>query len=229
MGTFHVPDQTTDHALDHAIGHPVGLAKGCTSGQARRHAAVALALVAIGGIGPVLSACDQGDGMTVRESECARFCDALEKCEDTTDLLDCRNHCTRNEVRSEAYLRARADCGEMLSCNLWADEVDSQGDDTCDGDCKLTTCVDRALAKVKPSDADARTCMSIATKVNACAMSLDVDDLEDECARTLPMLSVSYVDDSVRCTERSCGEIQSCLSQLAEDYDTDLRIVSADF
>ena len=178
--------------------------------------------------GVSLSACDRGDDASARNSECSRFCDALEKCEDTTDLLDCRNHCTMNEVRSDAYFRARADCGETLSCNLWASEVDSQGDDTCEGDCNLIDCVDRALAKVKPSDEQVVTCMSIGTKLNACKMSLDAVAIQDECERTLPMLSSSYVEESTLCVERLCGQIEGCLSQLAEDYDTDLRLVSAE-
>src|SRR5690349_1628575 len=82
------------------------------------------------------SACDRGES-SAQATQCARFCEALEKCDDGTDLADCEDHCKEDEVHSEAYFRARADCGVRLSCNLWVSEVDSQGDAQCDGECDL--------------------------------------------------------------------------------------------
>ena len=174
------------------------------------------------------SACDRGSASGAQRRQCERFCDALEKCDDTTDVLDCRDHCEANEVRSEAYFQARADCGETLSCNLWVGEVDSQGADTCAGGCDLNECVDRTLSKKKPTMEQTQACRSVATKLNACDSSLDADDVQDECEGALPGLSVRYVEESQSCIERLCGQIEDCLDDLADDYDTDLRLVSVD-
>jgi hypothetical protein len=173
----------------------------------------------------VCSGCDRSESST-QTTQCARFCEALEKCDDETDLADCQDHCQEDEVHSAAYFRARADCGARLSCNLWATEVDRQGDALCETECDLNDCVDNAMADIEPTDAQEEVCSSIGTKVNACDPSLEVDKTERACLRTTPVLSDQYLADSERCVDSQCGDINQCLDDLADEYSTDLKLFS---
>jgi len=174
----------------------------------------------------VMAGCDRGDGGSVQATQCARYCAALEKCDDGTDLADCEDHCKADEVHSDAYFRAQAQCGEELSCNLWVTEVDNQGAPICKGECKLNDCVDDALAKVEPSDEQEQVCSSIGSKLNACDPALESRSTARGCARATSLLSASYVEESKLCLERDCGEINSCLDELADEYGTELRLFS---
>lgn len=174
-----------------------------------------------------LEACDRADPHAARTTHCASFCNALEKCDDATDLLECRDHCASDEVRSEAYFKARAECGsQALSCNHWVNEVDSRGVDTCDAGCELIGCVDRKLDKLTLTQEQTQVCSSVSTKLNACDDALQPDVVDDECQRMSPSLSETYIHASQLCTERVCDRIQTCLDELADDYETDLRLFS---
>src|ERR1043165_4859826 len=81
-------------------------------------------LCALGACLWAASACDRGGEDSRQATQCARFCAALEKCDDATDVQDCEDHCEADEVHSDAYFEARAKCGQELSCNLWMKEVD---------------------------------------------------------------------------------------------------------
>ena len=172
------------------------------------------------------SACDRADDASAQATHCARFCEALERCDDGTDLADCEDHCEADEVRSDAYFRARADCGEKLSCNLWMTEVDNQGDPTCQGECNLSECVDDTLAKIEPSQEEEQVCSSIGTKINACDPTLETRSTMRGCVRTTPLLSPAYLAESKLCLERECAEINTCLGELADEYGTELRLFS---
>jgi hypothetical protein len=174
----------------------------------------------------VVGACDRGDAGSRQATQCARFCAALEKCDDDTDLQDCEDHCEADEVHSDAYFEARANCGEELSCNLWVTEVDAQGDALCDGACNLVDCVDDGLAKLKLTKQEDQVCSSIATKLNACDPSLSVSSSERMCSDATPLLSPDYMGDSQLCIERECGQIGTCLDDLADEYGTELRLFS---
>lgn len=171
------------------------------------------------------SACDRGDSSR-QATQCARFCAALEKCDDATDVQDCEDHCEADEVHSDAYFKARAECGEELSCNLWATEVNAQGDAECTGECDLVDCVDHALAKVELTKQEDQVCSSIATKLKACDSSLALNATERMCTEATPLLSSAYLGDSRLCIERECEEISSCLDDLADEYSTELRLFS---
>ena len=174
----------------------------------------------------IMAACDRGDADSVQATHCASYCAALEKCDDGTDLADCEDHCKADEVHSDAYFKAQANCGEELSCNLWVTEVDNQGAPNCQGDCDLKECVDRALAKVEPTQEQEQTCSSIGSKLNACDPGLASRSTAHGCTRATSLLSPAYVQDSELCLERDCDEINSCLDELADEYGTELRLFS---
>jgi hypothetical protein len=179
----------------------------------------ALLLFALG-----LVACDRDDASAARRSECSRFCGSLEKCDDATDLLDCRDQCEDDDVRSDRYYRARADCGEKLSCSRWVNEVNGRGEDVCTDDCNLVDCVDDALAELKLSDDEQQACMALATKLNACEPSRQVSSVIEQCEAVIPVLSKAYLDDSERCGEQACAEIPSCFAKLSDRHQTDLTL-----
>lgn len=170
------------------------------------------------------SGCDRSEPESARTGHCASFCQALETCDDGTDLLDCKTHCGDDDVRSDRYFQARAQCAKE-SCNLWVDEVDSQGDDQCTGDdCFLIGCIDHELAEVKLTEPEQRACNVMGTALSNCDSALDSKAIASECKRISPSLSPGYRDDSQLCAESACAEIQSCIDDLAEQYDTDLKV-----
>jgi hypothetical protein len=79
---------------------------------------------------------------------------------------------------------------------------------------------------VKLSQAEDQACGSLSTKLNACDPALGADESKHACVRTTPLLSRAYLDESQRCVERKCTEINSCLDDLADEYSTDLRLFS---
>lgn len=180
---------------------------------------VALTTLTLGAAG-----CDRSDDETGRTRYCSTFCEELEGCDDGTDLLDCKKHCEADEVHSDAYFQARSSCAASSACNLWSMEVDSQGDDVCTGDCFLTSCTDRKLDDVKLSASDERACTAMANALSNCDGTLDRSAISSECERITPALSASYRDESQLCAESTCAEIQSCLDDLAEKYDTELKV-----
>ena len=139
-----------------------------------------------------LVACDRSDDDGVRSSECSRFCGSLEKCDDTTDLLDCRDQCEEDDVRSNRYYRARADCADELSCSRWVKEVNSRGEDVCSGSCNLVDCVDDALGQLKLTDLEKNVCKDIGNKLNDCDRSREPEVTSADCEAVLPALSDSY-------------------------------------
>jgi hypothetical protein len=129
-------------------------------------------------------------------------------------------------VRSDRYYRARADCGEELSCSRWVMEVNSRGEDVCSGSCNLIDCVDDALGQLKLSDPEKNMCMAISTKLKACDPNLDPGSISDECEAVLPVLSEAYLGASVRCSEQDCAQISSCVEKLADRHQTELKLFS---
>ena len=184
-------------------------------------------VVAFGALG---AGCDRSDDESEQSQQCGRFCDLLERCDDGTDVLDCRRHCEADEVRSDAYFRSRADCAAEQSCNLWVSEVDSQGDDVCSGDeCNLNECIERSLRDEKLSAAQERSCEVVSSMLSACDRSLKSAEVADECERIAPRLSQNYLADSEACVLSECSEIEPCLSDLADRFGTELRVYSGTF
>jgi hypothetical protein len=196
-----------------------------TSYRSSIHSVLARAGLALATLSAA-SACDRADEASRQATQCARFCAALEKCDDATDLQDCEDHCEADEVHSDSYFEARADCGEELSCNLWVTEVDAQGDAQCDGACNLVDCVDDALAKIKLTKQEDQVCSRVANKLNACDPDLSVSSTESMCSDATPLLSPDYMGDSQLCIDRECGQITGCLDDLADEYSTELRLFS---
>lgn len=185
---------------------------------------------AVGGLAAIalfLSACDRDDAGAARRAECNRFCESLEKCDDATDLLDCRDQCEEDDVRSDRYYSARADCGEKLSCSRWVNEVNGRGEDVCTDNCNLVDCVDDALGKLELTEREERVCMRLGTKLNACDTSRQVSSVIEDCEAVIPILSEAYLDDSERCGEQVCAEISSCFEKLSDRHQTDLKLYSA--
>jgi hypothetical protein len=172
-----------------------------------------------------VTACDRTEG-NARSSECARFCESLEKCDDATDLLDCTKQCEADEVRSDRYYQARADCGEELSCSRWASEVNGRGEDVCNDDCALVDCVEDTLAEITLDDAEKDVCMALGTKLNACDEGLDASLVIAQCESVTPVLSEAYLAESKRCGEQLCAQIESCFDKLSDRHQTDLRLIS---
>jgi hypothetical protein len=129
-------------------------------------------------------------------------------------------------VRSDRYYRARADCGEKLSCSRWVREVNGRGEDVCNEDCNLIDCVDDALGQVKLSDAEEDVCMALGTKLNACDASLDATLVISECTELIPVLSDSYREESERCGAQLCSQIEACFDKLSDRHQTDLKLFS---
>jgi hypothetical protein len=197
----------------------------------RTHAAGPHVLACLAGLACALAGgCDRSNEESEQSRQCARFCDLLEVCDDGTDVLDCRRHCEADEVRSGAYFRARADCADEQSCNLWVGEVDSQGDDVCSGDdCSLNECVERSLLQVELSSEQERSCKVISSVLGACDSALESTEVAAECARIAPRLSENYLADSETCVLSKCSEIEPCMSELADVHGTDLRVFTGMF
>lgn len=174
--------------------------------------------------------CDKSEEGSQQSRSCEHFCDLLEKCDDGTDLLDCTEHCESDEVRSAAYFRARADCGEELSCNQWMSEVDSQGDDLCSGeDCNLSECVDHALREEELSADQAHRCKVISSALSHCDSSLTAAAVAEECEQIAPVLSENYLEDSETCVLSECSKIGTCLDDLADRHGTDLKVFTGTY
>jgi hypothetical protein len=207
--------------------HPEPRTRRFGSLEPARHSAL---LCVLGMACALVIGCDKSEESSAQSRSCERFCDFLEKCDDGTDLLDCTQHCESDEVRSTAYFRARADCGNELSCNQWMTEVDSQGDDLCSGeDCNLNECVDHALREEKLSEEQDHACRVISSMFSACDPSLAAADVADECERIAPALSDDYLEDSETCVLSECSKIAACLNDLAERHGTDLKVYTGAF
>lgn len=174
--------------------------------------------------------CDKSESVSEQSRSCAAFCDALEKCDNRTDLLDCTEHCESDEVRSLAYFRSRADCADELSCNQWMSEVDSQGGDLCSGDdCNLNECIGHSLREEKLTEEQEHSCGVISSVLSKCDGALSAAAVAEDCERVAPGLSDNYLADSEICMLAECSKIEPCLEDLAERHSTDLRVFSGTF
>jgi hypothetical protein len=175
-------------------------------------------------LGLVLPGCD--DGIDGRTESCRAYCVKLEQCDDATDVAGCEQGCAAQLVRSEAYIAARATCADKLSCNLFAGEVSTMGDDHCaSGDrCELNDCTGDELARQKPTSGEQSYCTRVVTKLNACDRTLLVASLETHCLDLVPTLSDGYQQEVLGCIEADCDQVVSCLRRAADRYDTDLSL-----
>jgi len=175
-------------------------------------------------LGLALLGCD--DGIDGRTGSCRTFCAKLELCDEATDLSGCEQRCGEQLVRSEAYLAARSACAEKLSCNVFAGEISTMGEDHCaSGDrCELNDCTGDELARQKPTTDEQSYCTRVVTKLNACDRTLLVASLETHCLDLVPTLSDGYQDEVLGCIEADCDQVVSCLKRAADKFNTDLSL-----
>lgn len=179
-----------------------------------------------------LPACDD-KSVTPRDEACMRYCEKLDLCDDRTDRAGCVQRCGEDRVRSDAYFRARANCVETRSCNLWQGEVDVMGRDTCELPapmCKLDDCVSDTLAAADPTPDEKTYCGQVTSKLGACDNRLVPADVEARCLALAPTLSRDYLEAMLDCIALPCEQVTSCLERVLDRFNTDLTftpIVSA--
>jgi hypothetical protein len=181
-------------------------------------------LLMVGLVGQGLASCDDGiDGAT---ASCRVYCDKLEMCDDGTDLDGCEKICTAQLVRSQAYLESRAQCASKLSCNVFAGEVSTMGEDRCaSGErCELNDCTGDELARAKPTNDQQSYCSRAVTKLNACDRSLEPAVLSTHCLDVVPTLSDGYLQEVQVCIESDCAQVLGCLKRAADRFNTDLSL-----
>jgi len=178
----------------------------------------------LGLVGYGLSSCD--DGVEGAGGSCRTYCAKLELCDDGTDLDGCEKICTEQLVRSVAYLSARAACADKLSCNVFAGEVSTMGDDRCaSGErCELNDCTGDELARAKPTSDQQAYCTRAVTKLNACDHSLEPAVLLVHCLDVVPTLSDAYLQELQVCIEADCDQVVACLKRAADRFNTDLSL-----
>ncbi|MET0285619.1 MAG: hypothetical protein ABW352_14155 [Polyangiales bacterium] len=181
-----------------------------------------IAIVLLGGL--LASACD--DGTLSSSASCRDYCTKLEVCDDTTDQAGCEAMCNAQRVRSESYLKIRAQCTDKLSCNVWQGEIGLMGEDICaSGErCELNQCVDDGLYDLPKSTDQASYCSRVSSKLNACDRTLEVNTLTMHCSDLVGTLSTQYLDEMSGCIEADCAQVISCLKRAAGRYDTDLTM-----
>jgi len=178
----------------------------------------------LGLVGYGLASCD--DGVEGATDSCRAYCAKLELCDDGTDLDGCEKGCTAQLVRSEAYLMARAACADRLSCNVFAGEVSTMGEDRCaSGErCELNDCTGDELASAKPTNDQQSYCTKAVTKLNACDHSLEPAVLSAHCLDIVPTLSAAYLQEIEACIESDCDQVVPCLKRAADRFNTDLSL-----
>jgi hypothetical protein len=171
-----------------------------------------------------LSGCD--DGVAGSSASCHAYCNKLELCDDSTDVLGCEQKCTQQRVRSDGYLAARASCADKLSCNIFDGEVSGMGEDKCASGqlCKLNDCTANELAMQKLTVDQMAYCTRVVTKLNACDRTLDTDTLQTHCLDLAPTLSAAYLEADSTCIEGDCAQVASCLQRAGDRFETDLSL-----
>jgi hypothetical protein len=187
---------------------------------------VGLGLGASVGIALVLApACDSGDSGR-RSSACSSFCQKLEVCDDRSDLSGCEDACLAQKYRSDAYLDTRAQCAD-LSCNHWAAQVTSDGEDSCRSNCALIDCVEDKLQNITEAAGQTKLCDEVTSKLTTCNNKLDGDAVRDACHNFVVAVSDQFATESRDCVlVQACSEIVRCIDKLADKNDTTVRIFS---
>jgi hypothetical protein len=163
-------------------------------------------------LGSVTAGCD--DSPSVRERACEAICDRFESCDDGTDVADCQEECVAQAFRSDRYFETRQDCAEALSCNRLVDESE------------LDDCVGDALRNDKVSDETERICEGLGNKLADCDGAIDGEEVATECRNVAITLSPTYLVESDECGRARCAEVIACFEDLADDYDTDVKLYS---
>ena len=167
--------------------------------------------------------CDDG-ALGDRAESCSAYCQKLEVCDDRTDVSGCEQHCEQQLVRSDEYLRARARCAEARSCNTFAREIGSMGEDLCGvGDeCTLNDCTSDDLARRPPSASESSYCASMTSKLKACDGTIEAPVLERHCLELVPTLSADYLELVQSCIQGDCTQVKQCLRSAADRFNTEL-------
>jgi hypothetical protein len=163
-------------------------------------------------LGGTAIACD--DAPSRRQKACEAICDSFEKCDDATDVADCQNDCVVQSFRSDRYFETRAECAESLSCNRLEDESE------------LDDCVGDALRNDEVSDDAESICEGLANKLADCDASIEGEEIANDCRKIAVTLSPTYLAESDACGRARCAEVISCFEDLADEYDTEVKLYS---
>jgi len=163
------------------------------------------------------SGCDDGETVTFRQEKCGEICARYEMCNDETDVTDCESACAAEVFRSDTYFELKAKCVTNLSCNRLIERDDSV---------TLNDCVGDAMRDEELGPDASDLCMGLSTKLAACVSSVDVGEVHSRCEAVAITLSEDYLAGSQACSLKGCAEISSCLAELADTFDTDVRVYS---
>lgn len=190
---------------------------------AARGGSVTLVLLASALLLGSFESCDDG-ALGDRAESCGVYCDKLEICDDRTDVAGCEQLCMQQLVRSDEYLRARARCASARSCNTFAREIGTMGEDLCGSadECTLNDCTSDDLARRPPSPIESSYCASITSKLKACEGTIESAGLERHCLEIVPTLSADYLELVQSCIQGDCAQVRQCLRSAADRYNTGL-------
>jgi hypothetical protein len=166
-------------------------------------------------LGVTTIACDEGQ--SAREKACEAICDRFESCDDATDVADCQDECVAESFRSDRYFETREECAQSLSCNRLVDQSE------------LDDCVGDALRNDKVSAETENICEGLANTLADCDDAIDGDEVVAACLEIAITLSATYLAESDECGRARCAEVVACLDDLADDYDTDVKLFSGSF
>lgn len=161
--------------------------------------------------------CDDGRAVPFREHKCNEICARYEMCNDETDLTDCQSACSAESFRSDVFFDMKAQCVNGLSCNRLEERDESAA---------LADCIRDDLRDKQLSSSMWEMCRDLANKLAACVSTVDPSALQESCESIAVTLSSEYVVASQDCTQLRCAEISSCLSELADAYDTNVKVYS---
>lgn len=161
-------------------------------------------------LGGMTGACDEG--ASARQRACEAICDRYESCDDGTDVADCQDDCVAQSFRSDRYFETREDCAQSLSCNRLEDESE------------LDDCVGDALRNDKVSDDTESICEGLGNKLADCGDAIDAEQVATDCRKIAITLSPTYLAESDECGRARCADVIACFDDLADDYDTDVKL-----
>lgn len=161
--------------------------------------------------------CDDGETVTFREKKCDEICARYEMCNDETDVTDCESDCSAESFRSDTFFDVKAQCVTDLSCNRLDERDESVA---------LNDCISDDLREKKLGDDALDICMGLSNKLVDCPVDVNTSEVREDCERIAITLSEEYLDGSGDCSRLTCSELSACLSDLADTYDTDVKIYS---
>ena len=131
----------------------------------------------------------------------------------------CRDKCAGESFRSDTYFEIKADCVTGLACNRLQSRDESED---------LSDCVRRAFRDEATGDEAQMLCTSLSNKISDCDSEIERESVLDECEPIAMTLSDDYLSDSQTCAGELCANLEKCLKNLADDYDTNIKVFSGE-